>query len=100
MSKRTQDWNESLAKDLKSKRFAQQFILSAQDEGLALQEILRKVIHAHGVKEFADKIDMAPANLSRVLNPRANPTQATLNRLLKPFGLKLTVTTISGKLAA
>jgi hypothetical protein len=31
----------------------------------------------------------------RTLNPRHNPTQETLNRLLKPFRLKLSLTPIA-----
>ena len=41
-----------------------------------------------GVKEFASP------NLLRALNPRHNPTQDTLNRLLKPFRLKLSLAPI------
>jgi hypothetical protein len=42
-----------------------------------------------GVKEFAANVGMASPNLLRALNPRHNPTQGTLNRLLDPFGLRL-----------
>jgi DNA-binding phage protein len=48
-----------------------------------------------GVKEFAAKVGMASPNLLRTLNPRHNPTQDTLNRLLKPFRLKLSLAPIS-----
>jgi len=48
-----------------------------------------------GVKEFAAKVGMASPNLVRALNPRHNPTQNTLNRLLKPFQLKLSLAPIS-----
>jgi DNA-binding phage protein len=47
-----------------------------------------------GVREFAAKVGMASANLLRALSPRHNPTQGTLNRLLKPFGLKLSLAPI------
>ena len=43
----------------------------------ALQVALAKVVRAMGVKEFATKV-----HGSTVLNPRHNPTQDTLNRLL------------------
>jgi len=48
-----------------------------------------------GVKEFAEKIGMESPNLLRAINPRHNPTQATINRLLKPFGLKLSLAPIT-----
>ena len=57
----------------------------------------RKAIRAMGVKEFAAKVRMASPNVLRAINPRHNPTQATLDRLLKPFGLRLSLAPIRGK---
>jgi DNA-binding phage protein len=62
-----------------------------------LQGVVAKVIRAMGVKEFAAKIGMASPNLLRTLNSRHNPTQDTLNRLLKPFRLKLSLAPISDR---
>ena len=56
-----------------------------------MQVALGKVIRGMGVKEFAAKVRMASPNVVRAINPRHNPTQQTLNRLLKPFGLKLSL---------
>ena len=42
-----------------------------------------------GVKEFAAKLRMASPNVLRAINPRHNPTQDTLHRLLRPFSLRL-----------
>ncbi|MBN1567067.1 MAG: hypothetical protein JXA73_04425 [Acidobacteria bacterium] len=94
MARRTKDWNEGLAKDLKNSQFAREFLLAAIDEGISLQLALGKVIRAIGVKEFAAKIGMESPNLLRAINPRHNPTQATINRLLNPFGLKLSLAPI------
>lgn len=91
MAKRTKDWNEGLAKDLQDPAFAAEFIIGALEEGATVQEALGKVIRLHGVKEFAEKVDMASPNLLRALDARYNPTQATLNRLLEPFGLRISV---------
>ncbi len=44
-----------------------------------------------GVKEFAAKVRMASPNVLRAINPRHHPTQDTLNRLLKPFRLRLSL---------
>lgn len=49
------------------------------------------MIRATGVKEFAARVRMASPNLLRAIDPRHNPTQATLDRLLKPFGLRLSL---------
>jgi DNA-binding phage protein len=94
MAKRSKDWNESLAADLKDESFARAFLLAAIDDGIPLQQALAKVVRAIGVKEFAAKIDMASPNVSRAIDARHNPKQETLNRLLRPFGLRLGLTLI------
>jgi DNA-binding phage protein len=47
-----------------------------------------------GVKEFAASIGVASPNVLRAINPRHNPTQETLNRLLRPFRLRLSLAPI------
>jgi DNA-binding phage protein len=94
MARRTKDWNEGLAKDLENPEFAREFLLSAVEEGISLQQALGKAIRAMGVKEFAARIGMESPNLLRTINPRHNPTQATIDRLLNPFGLKLSLALI------
>jgi len=95
MARRTKDWNEGLAEDLKDPVFAREFLLAAVEEGVSLQQALGKVIRAMGVKEFAEKIGMESPNVLRAINPRHNPTQATIDRLLTQFGLKLSLAPIS-----
>jgi DNA-binding phage protein len=95
MTRRTKDWNEGLAGDLKNIQFAREFLLASIEEGISLQHALGKVIRAMGVKEFSAKIGMESPNLLRVINPRHNPTQATINRLLNPLGLKLSLAPIA-----
>ena len=94
MSKRSKDWNIGLAQDLRKPEFAREFLLVAIEDGVSVQVALGKVIRAIGVKEFAEKIAVASPNILRAINPRHNPTQDTLNRLLKPFKLKLSLTPI------
>lgn len=91
MARRSRDWNEGLARDLQDLAFAREFLMGTVEEGIPLQEALGKVIRATGVKEFAAKIGMAGPNVLRAINPRHNPTQETLNRLLKPFRLRLSL---------
>jgi DNA-binding phage protein len=66
------------------------------EEGIPIQTALGKVIRAMGVREFASKVRMASPNVLRAINPRHNPTQETMNRLLKPFRLKLSLARIDG----
>jgi len=91
MARRSKDWNEGLARDLRDPEFARAFLLAAIEDGGSLQQALGKAVRAIGVKEFAARVRMASPNLVRAIHPRHNPTQATLNRLLEPFGLKLSL---------
>ncbi len=91
MARRSRDWNEGLAQDLRDEEFARAFLLAAMDEGVPIQHALGKVIRAMGVKEFAEKVQMASPNVLRAIHPRHNPTQDTLNRLLRPFRLRLSL---------
>jgi DNA-binding phage protein len=97
VARRSEDWNVGLAKDLRDATFAREFLLASIDEGVDLQLALGKVIRAMGVKEFAAKVRMASPNVLRAINPRHNPTQDTLNRLLKPFRLRLSLAPLAGK---
>jgi DNA-binding phage protein len=89
VARRRKDWNEGLAKDLQDADFARQFLAAAVDDGIPLKLALAKVIRARGVKEFAEEVGMPSPNVLRAINPKHNPTQETLERLLKPFGLRI-----------
>lgn len=91
MARRTRDWQEGLAEDLKDPHFAREFLLAAVEEDISLQEALAKVIRCYGIKEFAKIVGLPSSNLSRAIDPRHNPTQETLNKLLRPFGLVIGV---------
>lgn len=97
MPRRGKDWNEGLAKDLEDREFSRGFVMAALEEGLELQAVLRKVVLSMGLKEFSRKAKMPSSNVLRVLNPKHNPTVASVNRLLKPLGLKLTLTPLENK---
>ena len=94
MARRSKDWNVGLAADLTNREFAREFLLASVEEGVSIQSALAKVIRAMGVKEFARTVDMASPNVLRAINLRHNPTQVTLNRLLKPFALRLSLARI------
>ncbi len=96
MARRSRDWNECLAQDLRDPEFARDFLLAAVDEGVPVQTALGKVIPAMGVKEFAEQAEMASPNVLRAIDPRHSPTQATLNRLLKPLRLRLNPARLGG----
>jgi probable addiction module antidote protein len=89
MARRSKDWNEGLAEDLQDAAFARQFLAAAVEDGVPLKTALAKVIRARGVKEFAEQVGMPGPNVLRAIHPKHNPTQETLERLLKPFGLRI-----------
>ena len=89
MVRRSKNWNKDLAEDLKDLEFARDFILAASEDGLSLQRVLEKVVRLYGVKEFSELCGIESPNILRVIDPKSNPTQKSLNLLLKPFGLAL-----------
>jgi len=89
MRKPSEDWNIQLNKKLKNKRFAREFLLASMDEGIPIQEVLKKIVNAYGLSEFAQMVEMAPPNVLRAVDLRHNPTRATLDALVQPFGLML-----------
>lgn len=89
MAKRSRDWNEGLAQDLQDPKFAREFLTAAVEDGVPLKVALAKVIRATGVKEFSESVGMPGPNVLRAINSKSNPTQQTLERLLKPFGLRI-----------
>ncbi len=94
MARRTRDWNKGLAHDFKDSSFVREFVNAALDEGVSIQEVLRKLVDVVGLKETSRKTNMPSPNILRALNPKHNPTLDTLNKILRPFGLKLSVTMI------
>jgi len=95
MARRSEDWNIDLAKRLGNRAFARAFLLAAIDEGLTVQQALAKVIRAIGITEFAAQVGMPRPNVQRAIHSRHNPTQKTLNRLLAPFRLQLSLALIA-----
>ncbi|MCC6484066.1 MAG: transcriptional regulator [Armatimonadetes bacterium] len=95
MGRRSRDWNEGLAEDLRDRQFAGEFVRAAIEEGASVQAALGKVVRAYGLTEYASLAGMAAPNVSRAINPRHNPTLDTLNRLLAPIHLRLSVESVA-----
>ena len=96
MARQSRDWNEGLTEDLKDPKFVHGFLRAALEEGIPLNIALGKAIHTVGIKTFAALVGMTSSNLLRVISPKHNPTQETLQRLLKPFGLQLSLSKVVG----
>ena len=95
MARRAKDWNEGLSEDLKDLEFASEFMLSSIEEGIPIQEVIGKVVRSMGIKEFSKIVNIPSSNIERAINPDHNPTRQTLEKLLKPFGLKLSIAKIA-----
>ena len=91
MRKNTVDWNEGLMEDLKDPEFAKGFVEACLEEGVPLQVALGKVVKAQGYSYVARKVHMAVPNVVRAVQPKANPTLATVSKLLQGVGLKFAV---------
>jgi hypothetical protein len=84
MAGRSQGWKVGRAHDLQDSRLAQEF-LSSVEEGFSVEVALAAVFRAMDVRRCR-----WPARTFRVRStPRHNPTQETLNRLLRPLKLTL-----------
>jgi DNA-binding phage protein len=89
-----------LAQDLRDPTFTREFPVASIDERVPLQVPLGKVIRALDVRKRAARVRMASPNVLRAMSPRHNPTQDTLNRLLRPFRLRLSLAPIENQAAA
>ena len=59
------------------------------EPGLPLVDALCDIIRKMGVKEYAELVDMEPANLTRFLSQSTIPKIDTLNRLLSPLNFRV-----------
>lgn len=64
-------------------------LLAAVEGGAPLKAALGELIRTMGVKEFAERVGMPSPNVLRAIDAKHNPTQDTLERLLRPFGLRV-----------
>jgi DNA-binding phage protein len=89
VARRSKGYDEDTAADLEDPNLVRSRLTAGIDAGTSLQDALGQVIRAMGVKEFAEKVGMPSPNVLRAIDPKHNPTLETLERLLKPFGLRV-----------
>jgi len=61
------------------------------EEGIPMQVALSDVIRAQGYEKVAKKTHMARPNIMRAVRTTANPTVATMQKLLRSVGLDFSV---------
>ncbi|MFH1018704.1 MAG: hypothetical protein V1798_11070 [Pseudomonadota bacterium] len=91
--RRHPSYDERLARELRSPRFAREFLMSLMEgkEGLDLVAALKHTIQRMGIKEFGRKARIHPKSISRMLSASSLPKLETLDDYLAPFGLKVRI---------
>lgn len=90
MPTRSKSWNEYMTEKLRGDReHCRGFLLALLEDGDDLQTALGRFIRYYGVKEYAKLAKMEESALQRAVNPKHNPTVATLEKILAPIKLHL-----------
>jgi len=91
------DYREDLLTELKDPEFAAAYleeVLQSKDKA-AFLIALRDVVEAGGgVTQVAQHAQIQRQSLYKVLSKRGNPTLTTLQDILKPLGLRVTITPV------
>lgn len=102
---RNESFDELVSEKLKDAEFRQTYLLNLmdmQEDSLSLEEALKFTINSMGIVEFARLVDERKQNINDFLKGRRKPKRETLDKYLKPFGLKtvLTVERVKAKKVA
>lgn len=91
--KRSNSYDEKLSQKLKNRRFAQEYLLTLVDpddeDALEIEDALRLAISKMGTTDFARLVDEDKANVDKFLKGSRVLKEETLNRYLRPFGLRV-----------
>lgn len=83
-------WSEVVAMQLHSnKEYARLFTQKLIEAGEDPDEVIRAIVRAYGIKELADRTKIRPQNIVRILRAPQRAKDSTLNRLVRPFGVKV-----------
>jgi DNA-binding phage protein len=88
---RNNAYEEDFARDMRDPEARQEFLsalIHDKEEPLPVEDALKIVIQRMGVSEFSKLVEAAPQNIDKFLKGERNPKRETLDRFLKPFGLK------------
>ena len=98
---RLKNYKEDLLERLKDSDYAASYLAQVLEEGdrAAFLIALKDVVEAGGgVGVLAGRVDIKRPSLYRILSRKGNPTLTTLQDILKPLGLRMSVIP-SGKTA-
>ncbi|MCI4430031.1 MAG: putative addiction module antidote protein [Burkholderiales bacterium] len=96
MNARDRSYDESLSTALLDPVEAAAFLdaVIELDDPAALLLALRQVANAHGMADVARRAELGEKTLFKALSENGNPTLATLHKVLRAMGLRLSVTPV------
>lgn len=92
---RLKDYRANLLKRLRDPEYAAEYlaqVLAEQDNDAFLIALKDVVEAAGGVGNLARQVGLQRPSLYKILSKHGNPTLATLQEILKPLGLRISVT--------
>lgn len=91
--RRSDSYDKNLSRKLKNPAFAQEYLLALVDadeeDAIEIEDALRLVISKMGTTDFAKLVDDDKANVDKFLKGNRTLKEETLNRYLRPFGLRI-----------
>jgi probable addiction module antidote protein len=92
---RLKNYRADLLKRLRDPEYAAEYlaqVLAEQDNRAFLIALKYVVEAAGGVGSLAGRVGLKRPSLYKILSKHGNPTLATLQEILKPLGLRISVT--------
>ena len=92
---RLKSYRDDLLKRLRDPEYAADYLANvlAEKDNAAFLIALKDVVEAGGgVGELAGRVGLKRPSLYKILSKHGNPTLETLQEILKPLGLRLSVT--------
>lgn len=91
---RLKNYKDDLLKRLADPKYAAEYLAQtlAEKDSEAFLIALKDVVEAGGgVGELAGRVDLKRPSLYKILSKHGNPTLETLQEILKPLGLRVSV---------
>jgi len=91
---RLNNYRDDLLKRLRDPEYAAEYLAQvlAEDDSEAFLIALKDVVEATGgMGDLAGRVGIKRPSLYKILSKRGNPTLATLQEILKPLGLRVSV---------
>jgi probable addiction module antidote protein len=91
---RLRNYKDNLLKRLENQRYAAEYLAQvlAQKDSAAFLVALKDVVEAGGgVGSLAGRIGIKRPSLYKILSKKGNPTLETLQEILSPLGLRVSV---------